>query len=246
MERTERRLFDARRLWLGLLLMMVTVFMCVPGVFAASRFTGYQASTVNTGDGIYAPKRTYTVVTRYKKGKKVKKAFGTWNDGTGKHRYYFDKKGNAVHGEVVWYDGMQPVRFLKLVKIKGSTYAFDEKGHIVTGVQVVMGKTMGDYNFDSGKLYYFGKKGRMNKAKTKALQKVTRKGYNYSKFLKTLARYKVRPVGQMTYTGTDCLYVKGISGWPEGFEVKFKDFVLKGEANQQKTVFVVYNLKNLV
>lgn len=219
--------------------LMLTVGMGVfgSGVLAAES-GGLVSKKVTFGDGFLSPFETYYKVTYEKSGKKVSNAFRTLTEKGKKVTYYFDKSGTAVHGKISYYEGTAKTRFLQTKKIGKYTYAFDEKGHMVTGVQVVM------KDYYEGVPYFFEKNGRMNASRSKELQKAMKQFAPYDACLRVLKKYGEVP-RKIVKGRNDCIEPpKGYAGCVYGFDAIFRNFSIHGDRNSAGTKGFVYNLMN--
>lgn len=240
MEKRTNKNTAGRLLFLVLLTAMIMI-MCAPAAFAAK--TKLIAKKKVTGDGLMSAKKTCTVATYVKKGRKVKNKLVTLKVKGKYYKYYFNKKGVAATGSTRYFEGMPATRFLKVQKVGKYYYAFDENAHAVTGVQVIM------KNFNEGKLYFFDRKGRYNVVKTAALRKAVRQsvmaadgslvpGTDIQAALDALKKYGAVPVSDPVKTEV-CLGV-----YTSGFDIRFRGFVLHGMSDSASSI--VYNFTNAV
>lgn len=208
------------------------------GTTAAMSSGGLSSTKVSSGDGLMSPIEIYYKVTYTKSGKKVSNAFRTVTVKGKKATCDFDKSGVAIHGKISYYEGSARTRFLKMKKIGKYMYAFDEKGHMVTGVQVVM------KDYYEGVPYFFEKNGHMNASRSKELQKAMKQFAPYDACLQVLKKYGEVP-RKIVKGGNDCIEPpKGYAGCVYGFDAIFRNFSIHGDRNSAGTKGFVYNLMN--
>lgn len=125
-------------------------------------------------------------------------------------RYYFQKNGAACAGKK--QDGYT---FALVKKIGKYTYAFDSKGRMLTGVQLILNKSY------ERKFYVFDSRGRMDAEKTKVLRQLSPTSKTVpgnepdaealkQKLLEYGAKYK-----KTEYFGTGCYGADGEDGYME-------------------------------
>ena len=144
----------------------------------------------------------------YQKGSKVKNTWKKVKDKGVAYKYYFGSDGAA-------YAGKKAKPAIK--KIKGATYAFDEKGRMIKGVVFIEKKFDNDLFCYTGTFYVFGKKGKLNKTDTKKLTKLYKKviagnTIPASEFQTILTKYGETEPLYTYYTGQGC-----DPSWDEGY-----------------------------
>lgn len=133
---------------------------------------------------------------------KVKQKKGHWKTVRKKghtYRQYYDENGNLIKGKAG-----KP----KIKKIGTEKYAFDQRGYILTGVQVIREK-----------LFYFTKTGKLHTKKTAALRAVSRQEQEIGPLKKILSDLGC-PLKKEVYYSMGCraLGVDGSLFYP-GFEI---------------------------
>ncbi len=143
----------------------------------------------------------------YKNGTKLKKTWKKVSVDGKKYWFYFKANGNACKGSLTREGLEKPL----VKKIGGTRYAFDSKGHALTGVQ-----------YFNGKFYYFSKShGKYDSAKTKKLRNACQYGEK-TNLPSLLQKYGMKPKKKINQgascmgSGNDWLYVY------DGFSVSLR------------------------
>jgi len=102
----------------------------------------------------------------YKKGKKITNKWKKIKQDGVKYKFYFGKKGKAYKAKSLTNKAYN----VKLFKIKGKKYGFDNKARRVI-VDASAGKAAGVYVDNKNKIYVFNKKGIYDSKASKALRK---------------------------------------------------------------------------
>lgn len=115
-----------------------------------------------------------------KSGRVVTNRFKTLKDGTKKYRFYFGKDGKAYRAEGNSYMSTTQV---KLFKINGKKYGFDENAHMAKGL----------WSTKENKLCYFEDSGVLNLTKSKVYRKAAKVGRKSKTLPKQLKKVFKKP-----------------------------------------------------
>ncbi len=173
--------------------LFLLLFLCLT-VSQTASLPGLAPATVKAAakEGLKSEKGKYYF---YVAGKKIKNKWRTIVEGTTEYRYYFDKTGTAVTGRK-----SGGIVTPKVYKIKGKSYGFDNKGHMVKGLYVI-----------DGEFYLFGSAdGAYKPAVTKKLRAAAKEGQRSSRLVSLLKAQVGNPISREDFP--DSCYGDGKDG----------------------------------
>ncbi len=198
--------------------LLLAVSLCLEApvaVLAADSMPKVETKAVKTKkkQGLKKEKGKYYY---YHKGKKLKNKWKVIRVNGKACRFYFGKTGAAYAGKKV--DGKEAPL---LKRIKGAYYAFDSKGRMLKGVQVIQRKF---YVFSS-------KTGKLNRSASNQLRKASKYNGDYDKLKKQLSVFGKKPVKTEWY-GFSC------QGDGEDGTIYYKGFTLAVYKDTSGKIFI--------
>ena len=176
-------------------LMMLACGLCIqtPAAVLADTTASAESSEAQVKQGLLKESGKYYY---YVDGVKLKSSWKTIKVKGKSYRYYFGKNGAAYMGKTDFDGAVVPA----VKKIGGSYYAFDTKGRMLKGTQVI-----------NGKFYVFSSKtGKMNKTTTNKLRKASKQGASVTTLKKLLKNLGLKPK-KTKYLSYSC-YGDGVDG----------------------------------
>ena len=219
-----------RKIAFAALFSILCLLMSVPS-FAAKKKVAVSGKSV-----LYLQEsKTFDIygsqITQYKysckiKGKTAKNKWKSFKVDGKAWRFYFGRNGIAYAGTYQKnYDGTV-ISMPVIKKISGKQYAFDEFGHMLKGIHVA-----------DQKLWFFGSDGKMNKTKSKRLQKLSSENSDYSKLAALLKKYGAKQKKFETMPG--CNTINGMETLD--FVATYADFQISGGKTVDDGKMYVYN-----